>query len=472
MADTPIYGIEFGGPSAGVVHQDRLVLVGSGAVPDMLAASRTTNWEDFRLGTNLADPANPVPLTTLTEAQRREPATSANRVFGPQDGFWFQQTSGRGNAFHALLQQEGLFILGDVGESVVPAGPFTSDEVSIRENSWYGSELGRTPIIAGGLVVFLQKGGTDVRGIAWTEAERKYVAPSMLVAAGAVFTEGVDMTFQTSTARHGDTVFVVDANGDLATLLLRVGAQHPAWARWNTGGSESRIVGGAAPLGVLAFLVERNGVLGIELLDEDESTWLDAVWTPTGGDGDEIPFEQRVTLPPRWMWGMAEGVVARIDGGEPLPVEVMGNGRLRTGPENRPGMSNNDFFNGRKVELGLAYTRSVETLPFVADAGTGLKRSVRRVRIMDIEVDCIVRQDSPNREVETEWVSQLQMTPILQRNTRRSDDRLVSAKVHRDTSEIVRCHYGSTRGWRDRIALRLHTQRPVSLAGMSYRSIG
>ena len=183
------------------------------------------------------------------------------------DGFFVAQASGRGNRFHALLQQEGLFVLGDTGESVVPADAFTAERVQVRENSWFGSDVGRQPVIAGGLVIFVQAGGDDIRGIAWTEAQRKYLAASMLQVAGDVFGRAVDMTFQRSTGRHGDTVFVVGEDGDMGVMLLSVGAPHPAWARWSTPGG--KVVGGAAPLGVAAWLVERDGKIAVETPVDD-----------------------------------------------------------------------------------------------------------------------------------------------------------------------------------------------------------
>ena len=47
---TPLIGLDYGGASAAIVHQDRLVLAGSGAIADLLVASRTGSWQDFRLG--------------------------------------------------------------------------------------------------------------------------------------------------------------------------------------------------------------------------------------------------------------------------------------------------------------------------------------------------------------------------------------------------------------------------------------
>ena len=344
---TPIFGPELGGMSAAIVHQDRLVMVGSGAIPSMIVASRSGDWTDMAVG--YTTDGDPVVL----------PSETSVPVKAADNGFWVQNTSGRGNAFHGLLQQEGMFIFGDQGESVVPAGAFTEDDVEVRENSWFGSERGRTPIIAGGVAVFLQAGGEDIRGIAWTEAEAKYIAQSLLTHAGAVFDRAVDMTFQISTGRHGDTVFVIDENGDMATMLLRVGAPFPAWSRWTlrenvrAPSQGDRVIGAAAPAGQSVFLVERNGEVGVETLEDTD--WMDAVWgwTVSEGPGTVGPGTDAdgFAIAPRWMWGRT--LSWRYRGGTQVwSVVIPDNGRL-----NGPGTDGGGARVPGRQELGPPATR-------------------------------------------------------------------------------------------------------------------
>ena len=274
----------------------------------------------------------------------------------PTASSW-RRRRGRGNRFHALLQQEGLFVLGDTGESVVPADAFTSERVQVRENSWFGSDVGRQPVIAGGLVIFVQAGGEDIRGIAWTEAQRKYLAASMLQVAGDVFGRAVDMTFQRSTGRHGDTVFVVGEDGDMGVMLLSVGAPHPAWARWSTPGG--KVVGGAAPLGVAAWLVERDGKIAIETPAEDAPCADGAV------PGDNVPVAD-LEGTPATLYVKRDGRWVELESGQqPMAGEEVG-------------------------WVGHSWTAEAETLPFIAAKRTGLQRSVRKVRILDISLDLVI----------------------------------------------------------------------------------
>ena len=271
---TDIVGVEQGGARAGIVYQGRLVLVGSTAVPDLVLASRVGNVETGELD------ESPAVDFAVTEA---------NGVATPASGFWFEQVSGQGNEFHAIIQQEGLFVLGSQGESAVPAGPFTAAQVEIRENSSYGTERGFLPLIVGGLVMFVQAGADDIRGINWDEVQRKYVASSMLTRAGAIFRNAVEVAYSVSSGRRPDSAYVVDADGSVAVLVL----PHAAWSTWETGGEGEGFRGLVAPGGNHVFLVERDGELGVEYFDgeaADYTSWRDPGDTPIVARFEGVPF--------------------------------------------------------------------------------------------------------------------------------------------------------------------------------------
>ena len=269
---TDIVGIDNGGARAGIVYQGRLVLVGSAAVPDLVLASKVSDVEP-----GSADESPP-----LDFAIERE-----DGIATPASGFWFEQVSARGNAFHAVIQQEGLFILGDIGESAVPAGPFTAAQVEIRENSWYGTERGLAPLIVGGLVMFIQAGGQDMRGINWDEIQRKYVASSMLSRAGQIFGTAVDVAYSVSSGQRPDSAYVVGDDGSIAVLVL----PQTAWSKWETDTGAFKAV--AAPGGHHLFLVERGGRVGLEYFDAEAKTfdtWTDPGDRPIKARFEGVPF--------------------------------------------------------------------------------------------------------------------------------------------------------------------------------------
>ena len=419
-----IFGIDFGGPAAAVVHQDRLVLAGGGAVPDVVATSRTGQWLDFDTGG--AD------------------ATEAH-------GFWFQQVSARGNRFHAILQQQGLLIFGDVGESAIPPGPFTAEGVEVRENSTIGSDIGRPPVIAGNLVVFIQSGGRDCRGIAWNEQQLKYLAPSLLTLSGNVFTKARDITYRPSSGRRGDTVYVIDEDGTLAVLLLRVGAgvredDMPAWSRWETTG---KVLGAAAPLGQACFIVERAGHVGLEVLAPEGEDRLDAAW--------RVDDEDNLGSMPAWM-ADASGLVYRIhsmdEDGNPVTNDV----------DTLPTSLAAD----EVLEVGLPYTRALETTQFVKQTQTGTSGRVRPARIVDAAVDFVLPGETASPD-DTERLREVIFTIIPY--SRRGRRRRLNGKPPRNMSgRIYTVRYPSRLGWRDRVAIELTSERHVDIVGVAYRA--
>ena len=462
-----IFGLNYGGPSAAIINQDRLVLAGGGGVPDVVAASRTGQWLDF----------------STTEVVNGETVPT------PDSGFWFQQTSARGNRFHALLQQQGMLIFGNIGEASIPPGAFTAAETSIRENSWLGSDTGRTPIIAGNLVVFLQKDGEDVRGMAWNEQQLKYLAPSLLTLSGDVFERARDMTYQPSSGRRGDTVYVMDASdgGNMAVLLLRIqsdtaGHAAPAWSRWRTAG---KVIGGAAPLGEAVFVVERNGQTALETL------------APVGDRLDCQAVLGAADTLPAWMAGLDSRTLQAYTGEEhdevgpyPDPFVVTAGGvpvkaALDDDGVPRAAVGNERIDEGR-IRIGLGYERILETVQFVKRTQTGTSGRVRPCRIIDAAVDFVLPAEAQGAVTvfgdETaeatrppeEWLNLDAVVFTVVPYSRRGRPRKLRYQRPKKPSSgrIFNIRYPCRLGWRDRIAVELRSDRHVEIAGIAYRAAG
>ena len=561
---TPVVGIDLGGAHTGTVHQDRLVLAGSVAVSDLILASQVggdRNRPDFRLGTTTPDPsAMPAIVGNMPVTDPAKPPEGARYPDDPAAGFWLQATSERANTFHAMIQQQGLFVFGDLGEANVPAGAFTPGQVIIRENSWYGTETGRTVLIVGGLVIFIQKGGKDVRYVNWSEQDRKYVAPSLIALSGNLFDEAADMSFAPSRDRRSDTVYVVgrsqnvELDGQLGVLLIRHQEPFFAWSRWRT---EGRILGGAAPLGNRVFLVERggdpdvalSGQVALETLAPDETDDLDGGVDVPIEDDPIVGFPQRrfagVPDEGAWMEGLTDldgllfwyldkqnetvtcfdrawairtydprtpdpddpGSFLRVTADDPVirvfavPSDVTDpaqrrlqrriqvlrhDGTWRSIPFPNPDPSDAvhrlrlDDEDGRPLHagrLGMAYERSVETLSWAARKQTGTSTRLRPGRIIEATVDVAL---PPGLEIpvgdEIERIEELlkagQVRVDLIPTKRRRIRKLRSPRrVFLDTDNIARCRFGGRAGYRDRIALRVTSDRHVSIAGVAYRVV-
>lgn len=443
------YGIDYGGPATGIVHQDRLVLAGSIGVPDLVMASKIRDWTNFGL---------------TRDVEGTDTATDA-------DGFFFLQSTSRNNGFQSILQQEGLFLFGSIGEATIPAGPFTSGSVEIRENSWFGSEPGRQPIIVKGLVVFAQRGGRDVRGIQWTEQARKYEVPSLVELTGDIFTiasrrEGLverspegrllDLSSIGSDGVHSPRVLTVSDNGQLQVMHIR--DEQPAIA-WTTHETDGVFLGVASVQDEAVFLVERDGEVGFEYWDvrEDgaplldvprelgdtpiprptnEELWAfdpeqmdgDRFWSPVVWPDDATMLEKIGT---RIVWRTDEGANTFRDAG----------------------VSSSGF-----IRIGRPYATFVETMPFVARTQTGPRLSILRSRIYGLV--CSFAGKAPP----SVWIRRRSYTSP-------SEVQGDEPRSERGTVNQVR-RFGSLSGWRRRTTIDLEFRQHCTLASISYRASG
>ena len=409
---TDLYGAELGGPYTGAVYQNRLVLAGSAVVSDLMVVSQTqTVWDTATPNFSRGTVNNNVLETVAT------------------DGFWFQQVSGRANTFHAIVQQEGMFLFGDLGEAVIPPVAFIAgegSEVSIRVNSEYGSDRGRLPLIISGQVIFIQEGGADIRGFRFDEIQRKYIAPSLITKAGQPFQRARDLTFTPSQGPKGDTLYIPDdaGEGDMAVAVLKPDTDYPiAWSRWRTDG---RFLGGAAPLGNQVFLVERNGEVGIEFPD------------PDAGTPEERYFD-------------ASRFVDADPGLEPNATETS----RQVGDQAR-------------WEVGRPFERVVETLPFVARSQSGTRRSVTRSRIMQVALDMV-----PYPGVSATQRTANDRVPNDVRLKVGKKDKTMRPKLGEQvTGDHIQLRYGGRSGWRYRSSIRFTFTEPLQIAGLSYMATG
>ena len=428
----PLVGVDAGGVNTCLVHRSRLVLAGSAAIPALVMASRFGRIDDFDTRTNVGTEQAPDYRTLAT------------------DGFWVEAGDSRANELHGMIAQEGLFIFGDEGEIFTPAAAgFAPGEITLRQNSWYGTDPGRVPIISGSLVVFVQGGGQDVRGFVFSEQENKYLAPSLFARTGPLLPGVADLTLLRSTDTRPDTVYVVSAGADgkVGVMALTDDAQRlPAWSVWETAGVTRAAT--SARTG-LVVAVERGGRLAMERVGDPRMDRWDAAWTVTAPEERALP---RPALPAwmqapeagavRWRWRTGEQhqeAGLPVAGAEPLPDTVPA---------------------GRTLEVGLPYERVVRTTPYVAQTQVGHKVGLRRSRIMDAGLFLYSEVAGPAASVEVN-AKVVRFKP--------SDRRRVVAEGPAGT-ELVRC--GGMRGWRRVSDLRFVFRGPVAVAALSFLATG
>ena len=470
---TSLVGIDYGGAKAGVIHQNRLALVGSGALGDLLLVSTAGDWTNF--------------ATTRDDGDGNQVATN-------DDGFWQAQHSSLENELSALIAQEGMFLFGNAGELTVPAGPFNNAQTVVNENSWYGTDIGKSPFIVAGQVVFAQAGGGDIRAIRWTEQQRKYEAPSLRELTPPEIFEGIRaMTWTPSNEQQADTLYVVGGDGQLAVCALRINEPRVAWALWSL--PEAEIVSASGEQRAL-FLVKRHGEVQLEifageaepgdpLLDVPMTVDLaseSAVEVPVAlrgilsvgfesAEGQPVLAEVELEAGSRWWVRGEEGssgareplfVTANQDpfAGDEAAVRtalrtafVEGRTRQvrpRDGEEAEAPLTVAPWRN--RMQIGVGYRAVLETLPFVARTQTGTRRGVTKSRIFGAYIDFA---DAAPATIE---VNERPRTP------RPYPDR------RRKTGESVRL--GGLQGWRRRQTMQLRFDAACSIAGLFYRNKG
>ena len=271
------------------------------------------------------------------------------------------------------------------------------------------------------------------------------------------------MAYQSSAGRRGDTVFVIDEEGDMAVLLLRVGDDAPAWANWSTGGPESRVLGATAPLGEAGFLVERNGEVALETLAPVGEERLDA----------EVALAPGGTLP-AWMEGLDQDVLA---------VREPGDGTIAAGEdvdlpftisEGRPVFVLGDDDvpppDTAMLRVGLRFHRLVETVQFVKRTQTGTSGRVRPARVLDAAVDYVAALPEQATDEETEAMKGVTCTITAVRRSGSRNRRLNGRDPKPASGRIYSVRYPCRLGWRDRVAIELRSDRHVEIAGLAYRA--
>ena len=456
---------EYGGAAAAAVHQNRLVLFGSKVMPDLLIAASTLDHMDFSL---------------VSQGTGEESPTAK-----PTDGFWIGEVSAFHNTTHAVAQQEGLFLFGSDGESVIHPGPFASD-VHVRENTQFGSDPGSRPVIIDGVLCFVQKDGQDIRGIQWTEQQAKYEAPSLREFAGPVFERAVGIAAQESTDKENSTLYVIDSTGGVATGSFRRTLPNVAWTTWTTGG-KYRIVRGrpaaleeeVAPDKILSaeefdgnpvFLVERNGNICLEELEDREDRkegdpLLDVYTAYTSENPPEKPIKFKEG---QVVWARTEilnrGVVnstwQRYDWIEELslrynPAEGEGwefvFGDMAMAEPSVPDVK--PFSTAVEIRIGKPYSTTIETVPIAIRTSSGSRISALSSNIFGLV--CTYEGGVP-----THAMINLRRRASKQARTLPAE-KLVSA-----------ARYGGITGWRRRSTIRLDYDTHCTIVSIGYRTSG
>ncbi len=315
-----------GWPACVAVHQERLVVGGSRDLPDRLWFSKTGHPFNFDPGTGLDDEA-----------------------------FSFRLTGDEQHAIRGLLPGRLLQVFTSSGEWIVRGASLTPDSVAAELQTRIGSWPGRRidPVEVDGAALFVGASGRELREFLYTESEQAYQAADIALLARHLLVEPLTVHFD----RRRRWLLIARADGRLITVTLDRNSNVVAWSLHSCTG---RIVSVATHLGEPHFLVELDGRMLLEQLD------------------DELGIDHAVELTsvaPRTTWSG----LGHLDG---LAVLAVGDGLVARGHVTAGTMTVPTA--ATAVTVGTPYLHEIEPLPLVVPgpAGLSLDRPYRPVRLV------------------------------------------------------------------------------------------
>lgn len=325
---TKAIGEENGYPSAGIIWQGRLWVVGIRGLPQAVLASKVYDYQDFDICSPELD----------------------------DSGIFVVAGTGQINRYQQIHGGDHIQVFGDLGEAYLPQpsqNPLTPQNTRIRNNSAHGAKIGTHVIDIGGSTAFIQRGGQAIRLMTFTEAAQKYEVRNLSLASDHLIRNPIDMAYQYQ-RKQSDTnlLLVVNEDGTVAVMSVELGENIEAWSLWET---EGRVLDIAVENGRDIWQIARRGNRDhLEIYDErmtlDNGDYIEAT------DGNLI---QRLDFP---AWARNETVVVRLykDGERIHQDELVVPANLKA-PLNAQHYCDAWEF-GERIDWVL------ETLPFVLEA--------------------------------------------------------------------------------------------------------
>lgn len=331
--ESVVWSDDYGYPSSVTLHNQRLFCGGSVVKPQTIWMSKTAEYLNFELSTDDDDAAS----FTISSDQIN-PIAHLTQLDNP-----------------VVLTYGGEFSMsGSASKSAI-----TPTNIQIKNHSAYGCNNVR-PIRVGNELFFMQRSGRKLRSMVYDASSDSMVATDASILSEHI-TEGgiVDMAYQ---QEPESVLWMVRADGQLATLTVNTAQEVLAWARQYTDGeyeSIATIPNGVADEVWVVVKRELNGevVRYIERFNRDVYSHSSKV------------FEE----------DQAKRVFRGLSHLEGKTVDVLADGAVMQRREVVGGSVTLER-DARKVVVGLPYTTTVETLDVELQGATGtIQGSNKRV---------------------------------------------------------------------------------------------
>ena len=228
------FGAKRGWPMSVSFHQNRLVFGGTPSMPNSVWLSKTSEYNNFDVGTGLDDEAI---FLTLLSAQHHQIST--------------------------VISSDTLQILTSVGEWAISNTPLTPSNVNIKQHTSVGSVITRylPPQQIEGSTVFISKSGKDIRELDMDVLNQTYDATDLCCYAKHIMNTPVSMAYNPAEHR----LYVVMSDGYIAVLNKYANTEISAWGTYTTNGSFKYV---AVLDGTTYVIVYRENSSCLEKFDE------------------------------------------------------------------------------------------------------------------------------------------------------------------------------------------------------------
>ncbi|MFV8770790.1 hypothetical protein ACNSPB_26540 [Yersinia enterocolitica] len=326
-----VWSPEFGYPGAATLYQQRLVLAGSPKYPQTIWMSETGIYLSFELGTD------------------------------DDDAISFTVSSDQINPIVHLAQMNTLIALTSTGEFTITGGgesAITPTNISVKNPSPYGCNSIK-PVRVGTEIMFVQRANRKLFAVAYDpDSFVAYSANDLSVLSEHITLSGaVDMAYQQEPDAF---IWMTRADGQLAVATIDRAQDVIAWSRQVTAGAyESVVTIPASTNDVVYVLVKRviNGqtVRYVEVFDSSLNT--DAAITATSEAGASV-------------WSglnhLEGSTVDVIADGAVMPQQSVSGGAVTLSR------------NAKRVEIGLHYDTTIQTLTPEVPTSEGTTQSAKK----------------------------------------------------------------------------------------------
>lgn len=238
--EEPAFSALHGWPVCTTIFQDRLAFAGSRDLPNRVWLSKTSDIDNFDLGTGLDDEA--IEFALLTDQV---------------------------DAIRAVVAGRHLQLFTTGAEWMVTGEPLTPTKLRAERQTRVGSFADRAipPRHVDGATLFLSRTGKELREFIYTDIDQSYTASDLALLSSHLFVNPVDQDY----AQRDRLFLVVMGNGRIAALTLYRAQQVTAWTVFQTEGTFKAV---AVVDGVIYVAVRRAGSMCIERFAPD--TYSDA----------------------------------------------------------------------------------------------------------------------------------------------------------------------------------------------------